>query len=609
MHIAGLKEDLLQATLTFSDGRFLMHASEDHWPDLRKVGFVFDRIRRCYQTSDWELALRHIDFADPVAEAKLTSFVEEREAAMRDSYAMTLDEDVAIPVPYIANHKGEPCDYLPYQKAGILYAAERNDTLIADPPGLGKTITAIGLINLHDLENGVIICPATLKLNWLKEMTKWMVNKDRTIGIAYGNEIPATDFVIINYDILNRNRKELWSRYWDILVADECQYLKNPDSARTKAVLGTYYFDYQTQVWKRKRERIKCLTTGKMERVPCLRADYRLFLTGTPMMKKPKDMWTIIRECDPKGIGSDFVEFAYRYCDGVEGPFGLEADGGSNLSEFNELIRRKFMIRRLKKYVLKDLPPKTREVVVFPPEGMKRIIKTERDKFSKALAAMEAHNDEEFDPKTALEDMDPAFILDTMTRYLPQGFDAPEIEDLSPGEVEPGFAAYSQARHELALSKVPLAVEHIQRLLDADEKVIVFAIHKDVIEELHAAFPQAARIVGGMGAKKVEADKLRFQGDAQRGIDPDPDCNIILCNLKAGGVGHTLTEATFVVFVEMWSVPGDTGQAEDRAHRIGLQHNVHCQYLVVDGTIDALTIQTLIDAIAMIEEGVDGVEV
>lgn len=204
--------------------------------------------------------------------------------------------------------------------------------------------------------------------------------------------------------------------------------------------------------------------------------------------------------------------------------------------------------------------------------------------------------------------MDPAFILDTMTRFLPQGFDAPEIGDLDAGEVQPGFAAYSEARHDLALSKVPMAVEHIKRLVDAGEKVIVFAIHKDVVAAIHEAFPTAARIIGGLGAKKVEAEKLRFQGDNDNNIPPEDDCRVIICNLKAGGVGHTLTEATVVVFVEMWSVPGDMEQCEDRAHRIGLKHNVLVQYLVVDGTIDAITIQELIDRIAMIEEGVDGTE-
>lgn len=470
-----------------------------------------------------------------------------------------------------------------------------------------NTIQAIGLINHLELKTGVIVCPATLKLNWLREMTKWLHDKSLTVGVAYGNEIPATDFVIINYDILNRNRDELWGEHWDILVCDEAQYLSNGDSKRTQAIFGEYRWDYETKSIKRKAQRVYCKVQGKTIKMKCLRAEYRLMLTGTPMMKQPADMWTIIRDFDPNGLGKNWDDFAFTYCDATMSGFGLQANGGSNLTELNEHLRRTFMIRRLKKHVLKDLPPKTREVVVFPPEGMKKIIRTERDKFTTALAMLDAANlGEEYKPDVALEELDPGFILDTMTKFLPQGFDAPEIEELDGGEVQPGFAAYSQARHDLALSKVPMAAEHIKRLVDAGEKVIVFAIHKDVVAALHEAFPTAARIVGGLGAKRVEAEKLRFQGDKDKGIEPDPDCNVIICNLKAGGTGHTLTEATVVCFVEMWSVPGDMEQCEDRAHRYGLEHNVLVQYLVVDGTIDAITIQGLIDRIAMVQEGVDG---
>lgn len=473
-----------------------------------------------------------------------------------------------------------------------------------------NTIQAIGLINHLELQTGVIVCPATLKLNWLKEMTKWLHDKSLTVGVAYGNEIPDTDFVIINYDILNRNKDTLWAEHWDILICDEAQYLSNGDSKRTQAIFGEYRWDFKKKAFARSKQRIEVTENGKKKAiyVPCLRAEYRLFLTGTPMMKRPKDMWTMIRECDPNGLGKNFYDFALTYCDGTEGSFGLVADGGSNLEELNDHLRKTFMIRRLKKHVLKDLPEKTREVIVFPPEGMKKIIKTERDKFTNALAMLDAANEGIAFTPQAVEEMDPAFILDTMTRFLPQGFDAPEIGDLDAGEVQPGFAAYSEARHDLALSKVPMAVEHIKRLVDAGEKVIVFAIHKDVVAAIHEAFPTAARIIGGLGAKKVEAEKLRFQGDNDNDILPDEDCRVIICNLKAGGVGHTLTEATVVVFVEMWSVPGDMEQCEDRAHRIGLKHNVLVQYLVVDGTIDAITIQELIDRIAMIEEGVDGTE-
>lgn len=473
-----------------------------------------------------------------------------------------------------------------------------------------NTIQAIGLINHLELQTGVIVCPATLKLNWLKEMTKWLKDKSLTVGVAYGNEIPDTDFVIINYDILNRNKDTLWAEHWDILICDEAQYLSNGDSKRTQAIFGEYRWDFKKKAFARSKQRIEVTENGKKKAiyVPCLRAEYRLFLTGTPMMKRPKDMWTLIRECDPNGLGKNFYDFALTYCDGTEGSFGLVADGGSNLEELNDHLRKTFMIRRLKKHVLKDLPEKTREVIVFPPEGMRKIIKTERDKFTNALAMLDAANEGIAFTPQAVEEMDPVFILDTMTRFLPQGFDAPEIGDLDAGEVQPGFAAYSEARHDLALSKVPMAVEHIKRLVDAGEKVIVFAIHKDVVAAIHEAFPTAARIIGGLGAKKVEAEKLRFQGDNDNDIPPDEDCRVIICNLKAGGVGHTLTEATVVVFVEMWSVPGDMEQCEDRAHRIGLKHNVLVQYLVVDGTIDAITIQELIDRIAMIEEGVDGTE-
>ena len=472
-----------------------------------------------------------------------------------------------------------------------------------------NTIQAIGLINHLGLKSGVIVCPATLKLNWLREMTKWLFDKSLTVGVAYGNEIPDTDFVIINYDILSRNKAELWGEHWDILICDEAQYLSNGDSKRTQVIFGDYRWDYKTKRIDRKAERIYCKVAGKTVKMKCLRAEYRLMLTGTPMMKQPADMWTIIRDFDPNGLGKNWDDFAFTYCDATMSGFGLQANGGSNLAELNEHLRRTFMIRRLKKHVLKDLPKKTREVIVFPREGMKRIINTERDKFTKALAMLGAANlGEEYKPEVALEEMDPGFILDTMTKFLPQGFDAPEIEELDPGEVQPGFAAYSQARHDLALSKVPMAVEHIKRLVEAGEKVIVFAIHKDVVAAVHEAFPTAARIIGGLGAKRVEAEKLRFQGDKDKGIEPDPECNVIICNLKAGGTGHTLTEATVVIFLEMWSVPGDMEQCEDRAHRYGLEHNVLVQYLVVDGTIDAITIQGLIDRIAMVQEGVDGAD-
>ncbi len=586
------------------DGVYVATCKQAEADLFRDAGWRFDRIRhRKWITDDWKRAVTFLDHAVGDAKLELDALLTEREEALSASYSMYAEAD--IPVPEMYNHKGERLDYLPYQKAGILYACERPDTLIADSPGLGKTIQAVGVINYLDLTSGLIVCPATLKLNWKKEMEKWLVDKSLTVGVAYGSDIPNTDFVIINYDILVRNKEALQKEQWGILVCDEAQYLQNPASGRTKVIFGEWYLQ------KEKRDnKGKVIRRAKEVRSkPGINAWVRLMLSGTPMMKRPKDLWPVIRDFDNAGLGASFYDFALNYCEGYEGPFGLVADGGSNLDELNELLRRRFMIRRLKTNVLKDLPPKTRQVIVLPPEGLKKRINTERDKFTNALAMLAAANDDvEYNPKVALEEVDPSMILDTMCRLLGDGFESDHISELEVGEVEPGFAAFSEARHELALSKVPMAVEHVNRLLEAGEKVIVFAIHRDVVQQLYEAFPQAARIIGGMSPKKVEAEKLRFQGDKDKGIPPEPGCNIILGNLKAAGVGHTLTEATVVVFVEMWAVPGDMEQCEDRAHRFGLEHNVLVQYLVVQGTMDAMTIDTLIKRIEMIEQGVDGAD-
>lgn len=579
------------------DGRYVATCALSDRDKLREAGFIFDRLAlRKWYTTDWRKCAVFVDQCVGAAYDVVRSKLDEHEEALEASYSMYAEAD--IPRPHLVNAKGEVLDYLPYQKAGILYAAERNDTLIADSPGLGKTIQAIGFINYMGIRNGIIVCPSSLKLNWLREMTKWLVDKDLTVGVAYGSTIPDTDFIIINYDILKKNRDFLWDRHWDFLVCDEAQYLANSKSGRTESVFGEYKFDYKTKSFRRKMVRGKGL----------IRAEWRMMLTGTPMMKKPHDMWPIIRDFDPRGLGKSYEDFCFTYCDGHQGPFGIVADGGSNLDELNEKLRKGFMIRRLKKHVLAELPEKTREVVVLPAEGLKKLIKTERDKFVEALAMLDAANTGiEYQPKIQIADLDPGHVLDTMTIIL-KDFDREGVDDLSVGEVEPGFAAYSEARRDLALSKVPMAVEHIKRLVDAGEKVIAFAIHKDVVKAVREEFPTAARIVGGMTPKQVEAEKLRFQGNEDDGIEPEEDCRVIICNLKAGGVGHTLTEATVVIFIEVWSVPGDMEQCEDRAHRFGLKHNVLIQYLVVDGSMDAATIQTLVDRISIIEQAVDGID-
>jgi SWI/SNF-related matrix-associated actin-dependent regulator 1 of chromatin subfamily A len=133
--------------------------------------------------------------------------------------------------------------YLGYQKAGIAYAKARKRTLIGDEMGLGKTIQALGYVNASpEVKSVLIVCPASLRLNWLKEAKKWLVsaNTFKFHVVESSDPIPAdATFVIVNYNRLTGPVFDsLMARKWDLLVADEAHYCKNPKAKRTQALLG-----------------------------------------------------------------------------------------------------------------------------------------------------------------------------------------------------------------------------------------------------------------------------------------------------------------------------------------------------------------------------------
>ncbi|USM11544.1 RNA polymerase-associated protein [Citromicrobium phage vB_CbaS-RXM] len=572
--------------LEYRDGRYVLLLKKSQRQIARQAGFNFDMHgAKHWYTTDWKRAAEFHHIAVGEALIRLDAHVAKLTAELEASFAML--SDYKVPVPDLYHPKtGEKLDYLPYQKAGIQYASTRKYCLIADPPGLGKTIQAVGIINNHRIQSGIIFCPSGLKHNWKKEIEKWLVDKTLTVGIAEGDKVPDTDFVIINYDIADRNYDALIREEWGIIVCDESQIMSNPKAKRVMAILGKRF--------------------GKKFQKRPLQAWKWVFLSGTPITKQPIQLWPIIQHCDPDGLGKDWETFVYRYCDAYNGAFGLVTDGGSNLSELNEKLRLAFMVRRLKKHVLKHLPPKKRTVVLLPEEGLSNLIQTERDAFAHALAALEDMNEEiEKSDITRLDDLDPDFILDQMATIFDGSFDQVG-EHLDAGDLLPEFTAYSEARKELGLAKLPMVMRIVERLVDEGYKVLVFAIHKEVIARMYEAWPNSARIVGGMTAKKVEKEKVRFQGWDDEGIDPDPLCDRILLNIKAGGVGHTLTKGTKIVKAELWAVPGDVEQCEDRAHRIGQDEEVEVIYPVVQGTMDARTIESMIHRLEMIESAIDG---
>jgi len=274
----------------------------------------------------------------------------DNDQALADSQAT--DADIEIPVP-------AGLSYLPYQKAGIAYAIKRSSTLIGDEMGLGKTIQAIGVINATAPKTVLVVCPASLKINWKNEMTKWLV-ADRDIQIVNGGgeQIPATpDVIIINYDVLSKHKDAINARTWDLVIMDEAHYIKNNTAARTKVAVG-------------------------------IKANRKVVLTGTPITNRPIELQPIAGYLDPVTFGNYF-KFGVRYAGAHQINIGRKTvwdfNGSSNLDELQRVLRQSFMIRRKKDEVLKELPEKVRQIIVLPNSDYSDQIKKEFETLADAV--------------------------------------------------------------------------------------------------------------------------------------------------------------------------------------------------------------------------------
>jgi SWI/SNF-related matrix-associated actin-dependent regulator 1 of chromatin subfamily A len=236
------------------------------------------------------------------------------------------------------------------------------------------------------------------------------------------------------------------------------------------------------------------------------------------------------------------------------------------------------MVRRLKKDVLTDLPPKRRQVIELPQNGCAALVKAE------SLAA-ESHEQALLELQAAVElakaESDEAYKVAVQRLRKAVGV---------------AFAEMSRVRHDLAIAKLPSVIEHLQSVLDEGNPVVAFGHHKDVIAGLKEAFPDAVTLTGDTKM----ADRQKAVDDFQSG-----KTDLFLGNIQAAGVGITLTRSSHVVFAELDWVPGNLSQAEDRCHRIGQASSVLVQHLVVDGSLDATMAQTVVKKQAVLDQALD----
>ena len=481
-----------------------------------------------------------------------TEAVKQQEEIIGASKAV--NAEVQIPAP-------KDLAYLGYQKAGIAFGLERASILIADEMGLGKTIQALGIINADpSIKKILVVCPASLKLNWRKESIKWLVRKT-TIGVAAGTDWPNADLVIINYDILSKHHAKIHSQVWDLVVIDEGHYLKNSKAQRTVALLGR---------WDKDPMKIK----------PAVKATRKVVLTGTPILNRPIEAQPILSFLSPEEKEFRFWYYAKKYCAAYQGQYGWDLDGASNLEELQRKLRTTVMVRRMKKDVLKELPPKRRQVIELPANGCSKLIEQEQ----------EAHSKWERDLEDLRDVMETARLLEDQDAYAEAVAEMRRTQGVA-------FEDMAKVRHAIAMEKVPFVVEHI---LNTEEPVVLFAHHRDVVEALFQGLTEAGKrcvkLVGGMTSEAKNQAVEAFQAG---------QADVFIGNLQAAGVGITLTRSSHVVFAELDWVPGNMTQCEDRTHRIGQTESVLVQHLVLEGSLDQRMAQALVEKQDIADKALD----
>lgn len=532
---------------------------------LKPAGFRWDKDQRLWLGASVRSAASLWKFAkDPALRASMQAAHENRQVAVDASRAV--DADIDIPCP-------EGMAYMPFQRAGVAYAMEREGVLIADEMGLGKTVQAMGVINKMNARRVLVVCPASLRLVWARHAAEWLTIKlpvvmangrsDRQFARAI--ESGMDGMFIINYDTLaayvgleRGTGRSLWeakgllSRVsWDVLVADECHLAKNPKAQRSASLYA-------------------------------LQATRRLFLTGTPIVNRPREIWPLIHALD-KASWSNWSRFVRRYCGAVETRFGLDTSGATNLPELQARLRETVMVRRLKRDVLTELPAKRRQVIEVEATGEAASV------VARQMMSWVTHDAK---MKQARADAKAAQEANDEAAYRRA------VEALE-SEVSVAFTEMSAERRQLAVAKVPFVIEHVDAMIESGiGKVIVFAHHHEVLDSLANHFgARAVKIDGRVSKDDRMALADRFQTDDR--------VEVFIGGIIPAGVGLTLTAAAHVVFAELDWVPGNMTQAEDRAHRIGQANSVLVQHLVFAESLDANMARTLVQKQAVIERGLD----
>ena len=403
---------------------------------------------------------------------------------------------------------------LNHQKIAIEKLAGSKRFILADDMGLGKTTSTI----IAALETGskkiLIVCPASLKINWQREIENY---SDRPVFICEGKKFSTQhDFVIINYDILKNfhdpKSKELTlleQCNFDLVILDEAHMISNAQAQRTKIINS--FVKKINRVW---------------------------LLTGTPMTSRPMNYYNLLSIIESP-VAQNWMAYAIRYCQGYQFKAGnrkvWNVSGASNLEELRDRTSKQ-ILRRLKEEVL-DLPDK-----IITPVYLR-------------LQSKEYEN--------------------LMGEY----YDWYDKNPDQSSSLTVQFSKLMKVRKVIANEKTRQTIEFVENILEQGKKVIIFTNFTDSLQTIYQHFGKQAVYLDGSCSNSVRQQAVdQFQNEEK--------IKVFVGNLKAAGVGLTLTSAEVVIMNDLSFVPAEHAQAEDRAYRYGQKSNVLVYYPLYENTIE-----------------------
>lgn len=441
--------------------------------------------------------------------------------------------------PNVHHHlRIQPYDY---QLQGIAYGLQHKRIIIGDEPGLGKTLQSIGIVDTAEAYPCLVICPSSLKINWQREVEKFTHRRALVLSNACRTTWPYLlrmgmyQVAIVNYESLRK------FFVYDINVPPRNSFrLRDVVFHEAISVFRSVIIDESHRVKDPSAQQTiftKGITFGK---------EWIILLSGTPVVNRPDDL---VAQLSILGRLQDFGGASHFRADFCTDPRDPEAEPAVPLRLLSQKLYEQCLIRREKAKVLPQLPDKTRADLFVEIANRKEYLLAEAD----------------------------------LAEYLRQYTECTD-QDIRRKMRMKALVQFMTLRALATIGKLPQAIDFIRTFLASGKKLIVFCALHTVVDALRKEFPQAVSVTGRDSATTKQAAVDSFQRD--------PDCNLIVCSIKAAGVGLTLTAASDVAFIELPWIYADCCQCEDRAHRIGQRDNVTCYYLLgratIDGTIYAL---------------------